>query len=124
MVFKVRASDTLVNYSVFLGLFHGYMLLNFFVCFTPAKLSHINSLLDHAEEPRRVEGSSFLSHTSSHSEKHRGQPRWDTDHQQTETSTEQCRHASAWGFTLKQPGVRRARTTGTPAIIHKYQAEK
>ena len=30
-VFKVRALDTLMNYSVFLGLFHVYLLLNIFV---------------------------------------------------------------------------------------------
>ena len=76
-----RGLWTLVNYSVFLGLFHVYMLLNFFVCFTPVKLSHANYLLDQPEEPKRVKGSSFLSHTSSHSKKHKGQPSQDTCYQ-------------------------------------------
>ena len=63
MVFKVRVLAILVSYSVFLGLSHVYMLLNF--CVISLLLICLLSLsfLDQPEEPRMAEENFFLLHS-------------------------------------------------------------
>ena len=58
MVFKVRVLVILVSYSVFLGLSHVYMLLNFGFLLLVYFLSV--EILDQPEEPRGAEGNFFL----------------------------------------------------------------
>ena len=58
MVFKVRVSDILESYSIFLHLPHVYVLLKFCLIFSSESVSC--QLVDLPKEPRRVEENFFL----------------------------------------------------------------